>query len=129
LKHFSRLFTSVVDLERTLGFYGGEQLGCMLIEAANRLNIKVVTLDIERVPAKERNATAGHVNGSFTYPQAIHKTARRCDVLTVGIEHVDTNVLEDLAEGTETREDYVYYIPSSNLLIQKTILVVSASSV
>jgi phosphoribosylaminoimidazole carboxylase len=93
-------------MERTLGVLGGGQLGRMLTEAANRLNIKVITLDSEGAPAKQINATVDHVNGSFTDPQAIRKLAQKCDVLTVEIEHVDTDVLEDLAEGTETREDW-----------------------
>ena len=78
----------------------------MLTEAANRLNIKVVILDVDNSPAKQINAHADHVTGSFTDAQAIRQLAQKCDVLTIEIEHVDTDVLEDLSDGTETREDW-----------------------
>lgn len=100
LIHFEALHFLFMD--RTLGVLGGGQLGRMLTEAANRLNIKVVTLDAEGAPAKQINAAANHVDGSFTDPQAIRKLAQQCDVLTVEIEHVDTDVLEELAAGTST---------------------------
>ncbi|MCJ1316384.1 phosphoribosylaminoimidazole carboxylase ade2 [Xylographa vitiligo] len=93
-------------MDKTLGVLGGGQLGRMLTEAANRLGVKVATLDVEGAPAKQINAHEDHVNGSFTDPRAIRELARKCDVLTVEIEHVDTDVLEDLADGTETTEDW-----------------------
>ncbi|MCJ1384774.1 phosphoribosylaminoimidazole carboxylase ade2 [Xylographa soralifera] len=93
-------------MNKTLGVLGGGQLGRMLTEAANRLGVKIATLDVEGAPAKQINAHADHVNGSFSDPQAIRELARKCDVLTVEIEHVDTDVLEDLADGTETTEDW-----------------------
>ena len=34
-------------MDKTIGVLGGGQLGRMLIEAANRLNVKVVVLDGE----------------------------------------------------------------------------------
>ena len=73
----------------------------MLTEAANRLNIKVVTLDAEGSPAKQINAHPDHVTGSFTDSQSIRQVADKCDVLTVEIEHVDTDVLEELSTGTK----------------------------
>lgn len=93
-------------MDRCVGILGGGQLGRMLTEAANRLNIKVVTLDTECAPAKQINVNSGHVVGSFRDPEAIRRLARQCDVLTVEIEHVNTDVLEDLSEGAETREDW-----------------------
>lgn len=75
----------------------------MLTEAANRLNVKVVTLDAEGAPAKQINSATNHVNGSFTDPQAIRELAQQCDVLTVEIEHVDTQVLEKLAAGAKVQ--------------------------
>ena len=93
-------------MDKTIGVLGGGQLGRMLTEAANRLNVKIVTLDAEASPAKQINANPNHVIGSFADAQAIRQLAKRCDLLTVEIEHVDTDVLEDLTEGTETREDW-----------------------
>ena len=93
-------------MDKTIGVLGGGQLGRMLTEAANRLGIKVVTLDVEGAPAKQINAHTNHVNGSYSDPHAIRELAQKCDVLTIEIEHVDTDVLEDLADGTETTEDW-----------------------
>lgn len=79
----------------------------MLTEAANRLNVKLISLDADRAPAKQINALQDHVNGSFRDPSAIRELARRCDVLTIEIEHVDTRVLEELAnEGVEVQPSW-----------------------
>ena len=93
-------------MDRIIGVLGGGQLGRMLTEAANRLNVKIINLDAENSPAKQINASPNHVIGSFADAQAIRQLAKRCDILTVEIEHVDTAVLQDLTEGTETREDW-----------------------
>lgn len=89
-----------------IGVLGGGQLGRMLTESANRLNVNIVTLDAENAPAKQINAKTTHVNGSFADPDAVRTLAKECDILTVEIEHVDTDVLEDLATGTGTRPDW-----------------------
>jgi phosphoribosylaminoimidazole carboxylase len=81
---------------RTVGILGGGQLGRMLVEAANRLNIKTVILDSPLSPAKQINAVASHVDGSFSDPMAILKLAEQCDILTAEIEHIDTQTLEML---------------------------------
>ena len=81
---------------RTVGILGGGQLGRMLVEAANRLNIKTVILDTPQAPAKQVNAASGHVDGSFSDPAAIMKLAQQCDILTAEIEHIDTEILESL---------------------------------
>ncbi|KAL3418029.1 phosphoribosylaminoimidazole carboxylase [Phlyctema vagabunda] len=85
-------------MDWTIGLLGGGQLGQMLCEAANPLGIKVVILDAQNSPAKQVNAKNPHVDGSFTDPEKIRELARQCDVLTVEIEHVDTYVLEEVAE-------------------------------
>jgi phosphoribosylaminoimidazole carboxylase len=82
--------------ERTVGILGGGQLGRMLVESANRLNIKTVILDASQSPAKQINSVTDHVNGSFSDPDAIMELAQRCDILTAEIEHVDTDILEVL---------------------------------
>lgn len=93
-------------MDKTVGVLGGGQLGRMLTEAANRLNVKIVTLDGEGSPAKQINAQPSHINGSFTDPQAIRQLAEQCDILTIEIEHVNTDVLEELAIGTQTEEGW-----------------------
>ena len=84
-------------MEKTIGVLGGGQLGRMLTEAANRLNIRVLTLDAAGAPAKQISASDGHVTGSFKDRNAIRQLASKCDVLTVEIEHVDTAVLKELS--------------------------------
>lgn len=90
-----------------MGVLGGGQLGRMLVEAANRLNIKVAVLDSENSPAKQINLAASdkHVTGSFAKASDVKALASRCDVLTYEIEHVDTKVLEELAEENPFVED------------------------
>lgn len=81
----------------TVGLLGGGQLGRMLIESANRLNIRVNVLDGAGTPSKQISAHDGHVDGSFSDRTGIQKLAASSDILTVEIEHVDTHVLEELA--------------------------------
>ncbi|KAF2661707.1 phosphoribosylaminoimidazole carboxylase [Lophiostoma macrostomum CBS 122681] len=82
---------------RKVGVLGGGQLGRMLIEAANRLNIQVNVLDVGHSPAKQISSHDGHIDGSFKDAQAVKQLAKRCDVVTVEIEHVDTEMLEEVA--------------------------------
>ncbi|KIX03714.1 phosphoribosylaminoimidazole carboxylase, ATPase subunit [Rhinocladiella mackenziei CBS 650.93] len=79
-----------------VGVLGGGQLGRMLTEAANRLNIEVAALDSDRAPAKQIALSDKHVTGSFAKASDVKELASRCDVLTYEIEHVDTKVLEEL---------------------------------
>lgn len=79
----------------TIGILGGGQLGRMLAFDAQRMGMKVVVLD------PDPNAPAGqvanqHIVGSFRDPQKIAELAQVCDVVTVEIEHVDTDALEAL---------------------------------
>jgi phosphoribosylaminoimidazole carboxylase len=79
-----------------VGVLGGGQLGRMLVEAAHRLNIKVVVLDAPKAPAKQINALGDHVDGSFKNSSDVRTLRSRCDVITYEIEHVDIRVLEEL---------------------------------
>ncbi|KAF1939862.1 phosphoribosylaminoimidazole carboxylase [Clathrospora elynae] len=82
---------------RKVGVLGGGQLGRMLIEAANRLNIQVNILDAAASPAKQISAHNGHIEGSFKDSAAVKQLAESSDVVTVEIEHVDTHMLEEVA--------------------------------
>lgn len=82
---------------RKVGVLGGGQLGRMLIEAANRLNIQVNILDAAASPAKQISAHDDHIEGSFKDAAAVKKLAEASDVVTVEIEHVDTHMLEEVA--------------------------------
>ncbi|KAF2835420.1 phosphoribosyl-aminoimidazole carboxylase [Patellaria atrata CBS 101060] len=84
--------------KNVVGVLGGGQLGRMLIEAANRLNIKVIVLDSENAPAKKIHAHGDHIAGKFTNKESIEELAKSCDVITVEIEHVNTYVLEGVSE-------------------------------
>ncbi|KAJ8106489.1 hypothetical protein OPT61_g9501 [Boeremia exigua] len=83
--------------QRKVGVLGGGQLGRMLIEAANRLNIQVNVLDAANSPAKQISAHDGHLEGSFKDAAKVKELAQKCDVVTVEIEHVDTHMLEEVA--------------------------------
>ncbi|KAH3900268.1 probable Phosphoribosylaminoimidazole carboxylase [Saccharomycodes ludwigii] len=101
---------------RTIGILGGGQLGRMIVEAANRLNIKTVILDAPNSPAKQINATVQHIDGSFAVPADIEKIAKLCDVLTVEIEHVNVPTLKKLAKENPNLK--IYPSPETIELIQ-----------
>jgi phosphoribosylaminoimidazole carboxylase len=82
---------------RKVGVLGGGQLGRMLIEAANRLNVQINVLDTAASPAKQISAHDGHIEGSFKDAAAVKQLAQVSDVVTVEIEHVDTHMLEEVA--------------------------------
>ena len=81
---------------RTVGILGGGQLGRMLLEAANRLNVKTIVLDAENSPAMQISNSTEHIVGSYINPNDIRALAAKCDVLTIEIEHVDVEVLKEL---------------------------------
>ena len=81
---------------RTVGILGGGQLGRMLLEAANRLNVKTIVLDAENSPAMQISNSTEHIVGSYSNPNDIRALAAKCDVLTIEIEHVDVEVLKEL---------------------------------
>lgn len=101
----------MLAMDKTVGILGGGQLGRLLTEAANRLNIKTVTLDAAGAPAKQINAHDEHLNGSFKDPKAILHLASKCDVLTVEIEHVDTTALEQISSSTKDQQRLVEIHP------------------
>ncbi|ORY48744.1 phosphoribosylaminoimidazole carboxylase [Rhizoclosmatium globosum] len=82
---------------RVVGILGGGQLGRMLVEAANRLNVRTAVLDAAENPASQVSGSANlrsHVTGSFKDAALIGDLAKVSDVLTVEIEHVDTKGLD-----------------------------------
>ncbi|KAL4955634.1 AIR carboxylase-domain-containing protein [Aspergillus filifer] len=83
--------------DRKVGILGGGQLGRMMVEAANKLNIQCNVLDAENSPAKQISSHDGHVTGSFKEREAVRELAKKCDVITAEIEHVDTYALEEVA--------------------------------
>ena len=53
-------------VKKTVGVLGGGQLGRMLAEAANNLDIKIIALDKgKNAPTKQITAHGDHIDGSF----------------------------------------------------------------
>ena len=69
----------------------------MLCEAASPLGYEVIILDALDAPAKKIHASPHHVEGSFKDAEKVRELASKVDVLTVEIEHVNTEVLEEVA--------------------------------
>lgn len=73
----------------------------MLAASASLLNVKVVILDAgDSAPAKQVvSATAphlGHVDGSFADAEKIRELAQKVDILTMEIEHVNVESLQNI---------------------------------
>lgn len=100
---------------KTIGILGGGQLGRMMVEAAHRLNIKTVVLDAAGSPAKQINALDSHVDGSFKDVEAITQLAKKCDLLTIEIEHVDVDALKSVEKKLGVP---IYPFPETIRLIQ-----------
>ncbi|KAI9481918.1 phosphoribosylaminoimidazole carboxylase ade2 [Coemansia sp. RSA 989] len=80
--------------KQVIGILGGGQLGRMLVEAANRMNVQVRVLDPTlKSPAKQISNFTPHKDQPFTSSDAIQELAQECDVLTVEIEHVNCDEL------------------------------------
>ena len=90
----------------TVGVLGGGQLGRMLMESANRLNIKMNILDADNAPAKQISAHDDHVTGSFKDRESLRKLAASCDILTTEIEHVDTYALEEVSSKVKVEPSW-----------------------
>ncbi|KOS17605.1 phosphoribosylaminoimidazole carboxylase [Escovopsis weberi] len=80
-----------------IGLLGGGQLGLMLCEAAAPLDVPVAVLDAKDSPAKKVNSDKRHVVGSFKDPARIRELAAHADILTVETEHINTEILEEIA--------------------------------
>jgi len=92
----------------------------MLAASASLLNIPIVILDVgEHAPAKQilapRAPDLAHVDGSFTDADKIRELATKADVLTVEIEHIDVDVLEQVQS---THNVQVHPAPSTVRIIQ-----------
>lgn len=84
--------------KKVIGILGGGQLGRMMMEPANNLNLKVNILDAADAPATQVQVS-NHVNGDFKDEAKINELARRCDVLTMEIEHVNCDALDRIAKA------------------------------
>lgn len=76
---------------------GGGQLGRMFALAAARLGVEVLVLD--PTPVAPAAVAAKQVPGSFRDADAILEFAKQVDVLTVEIEHINTDALQLAADA------------------------------
>ncbi|KAK0191600.1 hypothetical protein F5146DRAFT_1001386 [Armillaria mellea] len=110
--------------KKVVGILGGSggQLGRMLAASASLLNIPVVILDVgESAPAKQvitHSGNLSHIDGSFTDPQKIRELASKVDVLTVEIEHIDVDALENLAAAATSGRLAIHPSPQAIRIIQ-----------
>ncbi|KAL9940660.1 hypothetical protein V8E36_000148 [Tilletia maclaganii] len=117
---------------RTVGVLGAGQLGRMFVEAAARLNVRVLLLDAgNNAPAKQISALQprpssskdqqddshlGHIDGPFSQAEAIQQLASRADILTIEIEHVNTAALQQVLDDKTVSD--VQPRPATIALIQ-----------
>ena len=84
-----------VDLTTKLGILGGGQLGRMLIQEAVNFNIHISVLDPSaNAPCAE--LANNFVVGNFNDYQTVLDFGKTVDVLTIEIEHVNIEALEEL---------------------------------
>ncbi|CAE7209378.1 ade6 [Symbiodinium sp. CCMP2592] len=92
--------------KRTVGCLGGGrllcregQLGRMMVYAAHRLGVRMCVLDPlgEKSPAGQ--VAEMSVKGSFQDADAVRALAKKCDILTLEVEHVNAEVLEELHQA------------------------------
>lgn len=102
---------------RVVGILGGGQLGRMLVEAANRLDVETLILDAENAPAKQIRSSEKHVTGSFADEKSVRELAEKVDILTIEIEHVDTTVLFELEKEKGDKLE-IHPSPATIRLIQ-----------
>ena len=81
----------------TVGIVGGGQLGRMLTEAAHKLSFQVTVVDPgENSPAAQVGAT--QIVGALNDKQSLEALAKVSDVITIEIEHVDSDILQSISQ-------------------------------
>ena len=84
-----------VELSTKLGILGGGQLGRMLIQEAVNFNIHISVLD-PSVNAPCADLANNFVVGNFNDYQTVLDFGKTVDVITIEIEHVNIEALEEL---------------------------------
>ena len=80
---------------KTLGIIGGGQLGRMVIQSAINYNVDIHILDPDpNAPCKD--IAQNFVQGKLTGFDAVYNFGKGCDVITIEIEHVNTEALAQL---------------------------------
>ncbi len=97
----------------TLGILGGGQLGRMLIQSCVNYNIKTIVLDPD--PDAPCNGICSEFFvGSFNNYEDVLGFGLKADIITIEIEHVNTDALEELVKLGKT----VYPDPKVIKLVQ-----------
>jgi len=78
----------------TLGILGGGQLGRMLIQSGMDLNISFAVLDPD--PDSPCSSLSEFRQGSLTDYDSVLEFGKRCDLITIEIENVNTDALKAL---------------------------------
>jgi 5-(carboxyamino)imidazole ribonucleotide synthase len=90
-----------VTARRTVGVLGAGQLGRMLALAGVPLGVRCLAVDPS--PGAPAAAAAEVLTAPFDDPSALAELARRCDVVTIEVEHVPVEALAWLAERVPVR--------------------------
>ena len=81
----------------TLGIIGGGQLGCLLSQAANKLNIETVIFsDDKNSPAK--NLTKNFIIGNYDDENLIKEFLSKVNIITYEFENIPYKILKKLNE-------------------------------
>ena len=81
----------------TLGIIGGGQLGCLLSQAANKLNIETVIFsDDKNSPAK--NLTKNFIIGNYDDENLIKEFLSKVNIITYKFENIPYKILKKLNE-------------------------------
>lgn len=83
------------QLNKILGILGGGQLGKMLLQKAADFNLVTHVIDPD-INAPCKNLCAKFVNASFKDFNIVMDFGKNCDIITVEIEHVNTDALTEL---------------------------------
>jgi 5-(carboxyamino)imidazole ribonucleotide synthase len=86
-------------INKTIGILGGGQLGRMLMQEAINLNLQVNILDPD-LHAPCKHLCQKFTNGSLTDYDTVYTFGKECDLITIEIENVNIEALEQLeSEG------------------------------
>ena len=96
-----------------LGILGGGQLGKMLLNDTRKFDIQTLVLDpSEEAPSKV--GCSAFYKGNLNDYDTVYQFGKKCNVLTIEIEHVNLDALEQL----ETEGLLVYPSPKTLRLIK-----------
>ncbi|MGV8147256.1 MAG: ATP-grasp domain-containing protein, partial [Alkaliphilus sp.] len=104
--------TKIIN-NKKIGIIGGGQLGKMMILEGKKMGISFVILD----PVKDCPASSiadEHIVADFYDVDRINELARKCDIITYEFEHINADILVELADKGST----IYPSPASLKIIQ-----------